>query len=665
MQTAKARKKSSVTPITRGPSPSSSPPSSILSTADKLKLIREQKGNHLNSLKRPPAYIPASADPLSNRPSTPTERRTITNADIQEQIGKTPNVSKAWTKQPSAKKKRFPVSQSIATLPKPKTKFGRGLKAFKSLVHYWHPFTEDQLDKVVVHVYRKWPVIDRLLTGKSLSSIMRFEKSDEPGTSAKCPFSLDHPDQELLHLLGSGEYKFMLTELGVPHSLMTVEVTVNDDKYPPQLDYRELVKTHPLNQSFIDGLKRRGIKLPWETEKEAEEKEEEDMGTASSAMGAMASTVTALAQKLGEGSSKGNSLDAQAIASGMNIVQEASRMGMEIVQQGIAANSEKTDPIAMLRAVTELTGAKKGDDAMTLELMRQNAALVLQMQSIQQESSKEIRGMMREFMASQQATAAAIPPPKSELEMLREAVEKRKLMDELSGNTGSRRKKDDDDEDDKPAKPSTLETVIQSAPQIIGGLATIFTMGANMFHNYTLMRAGAPLANTNHQGDVQAHHATPGLPQPAQQPNPAQSQQPGLQAPPQQMGADGQPTQTEDPEMLALFAAQKMLTEIQSVLLAHYYGEGTDGASFAHWIITQGTGANPTKEGRKVYDGMFEAGKDKLLLLLRSHAVWNEIGQTPMKTNQFVDTFLAYDAITAKNAESESEDDEDDNKPAN
>ena len=97
--------------------------------------------------------------------------------------------------------------------------------------------------------------------------------------------------------------------------------------------------------------------------------------------------------------------------------------------------------------------------------------------------------------------------------------------------------------------------------------------------------------------------------------------------------------------MLELFQAQKMLTEISPAFLAHYYGEGTDGSTFANWIITQGLGANPTQEGRQVYDGLKEAGKDKIMFLLRSHDIWQRIGSTPQKTNAFIDSFLAYDAI--------------------
>jgi hypothetical protein len=101
-----------------------------------------------------------------------------------------------------------------------------------------------------------------------------------------------------------------------------------------------------------------------------------------------------------------------------------------------------------------------------------------------------------------------------------------------------------------------------------------------------------------------------------------------------------------------------MLTQMAPALLAHYYGEGTDGATFAHWIITQGMGANPTQEGRQVYDGLREAGKDKILLLLRSHDIWQRIGVTPQKTNAFLDSFLQYDAIMAKEDEDEGDDDD-------
>ena len=105
--------------------------------------------------------------------------------------------------------------------------------------------------------------------------------------------------------------------------------------------------------------------------------------------------------------------------------------------------------------------------------------------------------------------------------------------------------------------------------------------------------------------------------------------------------------------MIEFLQAQRMLTQMQQPLLAHYYGNDTGGDTFAHWIITGGTGANPTQAGRQIYDGLHEAGKDKILVLLRSHEVWNHIGGTPAKTDAFLNQFMNYDVTQTEVAEGE------------
>lgn len=511
---------------------------------------------------------------------------------------------------------------------------------FKKYCAYWQGLSTEHKERTRVHLYRKWPVIDRMLTGHRLATIARYEKSDEPGVSIDCPFTSDHPDQDLLHIFGSGEYKFILNELGVPNGLMTVELVIVDDAYPPQLDYKELCHSHPLNTSYIDGLRRKQIPLPWDDEKTEEEKDE--MGGANATViGAMAGAMTNMAERISKGAdTKEPSIDHKAMASGMAIIQEASNMGMRIVTEGIAANREKTDPIEMLRAVTELTGARKGDDAVTVALVEQVNTLHSQMQEQQNASNKEMRDMMRDMFKAQQVTAANVPPPKTELEILREAVEKKKLIAELTGETTevARRRKSSDDDDDETKKPTTMESLINNAPVIMQGLGMVFSMGANIFHNYVALRTGG----------AAPPQQTPGSPQQAQ----AQQQPQGQPLPPGNLQRPPE-LQTQDPEMIELLRAQQMLTQMQDTLLAHYYGEGTGGDTFALWIITNGTGANPTREGRQVYDGMKEAGKDKLLMLLRSHAIWQHIAQTPQKTATFIDTFLAYDELQEEKANEE------------
>jgi len=581
--------------------------------------MREQKAARLNSLKRKPAFTPTPANPASPRPSTKGERHEAYVAGIKNRIEESGQPSPSWR---DKTRKKHPIhgikGQNVsATLPKPPVKFGRGLRVFNQFVKYWKSLSVDHLERTRVHQYRKWPVIDRLLVGLKHSSIARYEKSDEPNVSPECPFMSETPDNDLLHMFGAGEYKFMLNELGVPNSIMTIEITVNDDAYPPQIDYRELSKSHPLNQSFIDGLRRRGVKLPWDTENETDE-QDGNMTAGANVIGQMATTMMDLAKTVSTGKGQEPTIDQKAMESGMRIVQAASEMGMKIVKEGIAANSEKTNPIEMLRAVAELTGAKKGDDALTIQLLRQTQDLNARIQELTSTHNQEMIMVMKDMLTAQKDNA---PVQRTEIDILTDAVQRKKLLEELNGGTSRKRI----DDDDAPARPTTAETLLQNAPIIMQGLVSIIGLGANIFHNYAAMRSNA--APTHSQP------GQPGQPPPQPQINPQGAL--GALEPP--------PNDTTEDEMMELQRAQQMLTAMQDALLAHYFGDGTGGDTFANWIITSGTGANPTQSGRRVYDGMREAGKDKLMYLLRSHDVWKSIGQTPQKTEAFVTTFLAYD----------------------
>ncbi len=643
MNTTKVKRRTTVSaspPVQTTPSPQPA-----VSPIDQIRQMRAAKQQQYANIGQSPKKYPMQADPDSPSPSLKFERDKLSSVTAMRHPA-----SRAPKRQISS----GPVQR---VLPKPSSKVYRGEKNFRAFLKYWHDLDpKTHLPVLVVHVYRQWPVIDRGLTGNKHSSIHRFEVTNDPASSAACPFSLEDWRSDLLHRFGSGGYKFLLNELGVPHPLVQAEVFLEDADYPPLLDMRELLVDHPMNKAYVDRLRREGVKLPGE-------EESDDMGNMDSLR--VIDTVLNAADKLN--SNKKNeppSVEQQAISAGMNIVNQAAQMGMRIMEKGIDARSAQTDPLEMLEKVSSIVGAKKGDDALTLQLMQQaheTNQRFLEMQAtnsrdiarIQEEHARE----MRDLLLTLSKRSDDAPAPKSRLDQLRETLEEKKILRELMDDEPKRRRRDDEEEEEK-KNPSDeiIVQLVKNAPAIIQGVMGLVGMGINVYMQMKNPQQQAPAP----AGGPQAAQG-PGDPsqgaQSQQGQNPAQvaglPQQQTITGPNgEQIPLTGDPEQ--DMEMKKMLNMMSNIQSLQQPLLAHFYGEGTDGLTFAEYVISGGFGAGPTPEGRRFYEELKSFGQEKILMFLKTQAVWEKIGTVPGKAEKFLEEFLNYDEIMA---EQEREDD--------
>lgn len=120
-------------------------------------------------------------------------------------------------------------------------------------------------ENVAWYLYRKWPVIDKCLVHgpKADTNIDKFHEAMAG-------------EVDVLRKWGSGDYRLCFTDAGRPKGSQRIAETrfsLRSDDYPPVLDYAELAVEDPKNDSYVRGLRVRGL-LPGQQE------EEMDKGTA-------------------------------------------------------------------------------------------------------------------------------------------------------------------------------------------------------------------------------------------------------------------------------------------------------------------------------------------------------------------------------------------------
>jgi len=125
-----------------------------------------------------------------------------------------------------------------------------------------------EIERVRVFVYQDWPVRRQKFSpsGEKLARhIFVFEQ--EP-----CPIK-DPWQRSWLERFGSGDYTLWLKELGVDEAICSTQFSIRDGEFPAQVPVDELDMADPVNKSYIQELKGRGIRIPGEEDEEEQEEE--------------------------------------------------------------------------------------------------------------------------------------------------------------------------------------------------------------------------------------------------------------------------------------------------------------------------------------------------------------------------------------------------------
>lgn len=531
-----------------------------------------------------------------------------------------------------------PDKEKIPHLDKPPGFHPQPLKWLK----YWQDMNKKFPNRIEVYAYRTYPVTDRVKLGL-------------PKNIAKIPEPFDavtqgELEEEIIHRWGSGGYKFILHDGALGKAVVDTTISVDDRDHPPLVDLDEVELNNPQNRDFIASLKRRGVVIPGEPQL-TNAKDEEDMAAAT-AVSALSEAVSSLAGKVMENADKrvseSNNRPEAAPAPNPDVettnrsvkmmadtADASRRMMADTITEVMKLATRESDTGEKMKAIVELVKALQPATQSTQpqtdnpESARLREDLKSAMNLIAQMRDQEMQALRREIQELRTSTTAAqttaagvaIRPPGSEssnpISQLKEILSVADQVRNLSGGAA-------EEAADKAAGPWWVPLATMAMPLIAGAMNAI----QGIVYNMALSKTG--------QGQ-----AAPPVPiQPPEMPGyeAEQPQQPGMPMPPV-VGAQPQ-QQPQDAGVNPMNMILTFLHELEQPLLSAL-DRGDSGDMFAEALINF--------KGRMPYNFLKEQGKEVVMKLLRSYPpIWNKVQLSFSSFNTFLDEFLAYDEIVAK-----------------
>src|ERR1700677_1326537 len=529
---------------------------------------------------------------------------------------------------PAERVKTAKESKTKTILPRPK-----GLRVTMEAFLKWAgTFNEEQKGRALFHVYREYPVIDLLLIGETKPKLVAQY-------SGKLPFESPNWQEWILkdqQWGGSGGYKILCTEIGVPGCISMVKFSLDDGDYPPIVDPKSLVVGHPDNKGFITGLRSRGIRMPGDNpEAERIEKEEE---AEMNAVAPLAEYIIKQNAELieerresraaeGATASPEESVMAEATSEAVRVVAEGAREAIRMVgtqsTELAKAAAPQFNPIELFKAGRE----SAGDGGMQM-LTFFMTAMEKQTQAMQSMHEKNL-----EYMREKDETG---PSPSAQeqpggIDLLLAEGQKFRQLGELLGWTVRGRSRENDDAPPRqiePAKESTLD-------KLFGKLAenpTLLVTGIFGITNLvqTFMGKGKPAEEVLKAATAVASSAG------------------AIQVP-----AAPDPAIEEDRRKLAL---QNFLKAIEPLFLKHFFDqtqEALNGYTFAEDFLSMSqspTGqlvlipeGQVTDLGRQQYDQIKAGGPVHFDRIIRNYEpVWNLIQGNQPKYQEFLKQFFNF-----------------------
>jgi hypothetical protein len=529
---------------------------------------------------------------------------------------------------------------------------------------YWRALPDECLDRSMVYVYRTWPVLNwyNILSLEEAEQVRLKQRTittniDKPNA----PFESPDWQSEILHRYGSGNYHFKLNDIGIkgnnqfPHkNICMCDVTgVRDSDHPPVIgDLRLIDMGDPDNQSYIQHLRMKGVRLPGDP---AGGGEDDMAGATAEVLGKAMDTISDLSNRAATAAAKAEQLnkdkvaqpntDVQATAGvrAVELVAEAANKGnkiaMDMLAQVQAAQGKREDPLEFHKTVMEAAGKLTPAPAQQDGGVKEVLMLMMNMQT---ENFKMMMGQMEARLAftekmlaeeraartamatagnlqqpgggapgtqSANGVGTAIDPrrPKTFIEQLKEVAQAKDALGSLF-NMGD-------------GTPADMPGWV---PYALQGLGMITTGVMNYQYNAAVAKTG--MGQPQAPPDLNAEPREPG--QTGDTENQAQNQtgDGGAGWPKQQAKADG----TGGGDMLD--AGKKFLERLQQPL-ADALSRNMPGYEFAgHLIVAEGTMA---------YDYLVEQGKDRVLQLLQQNpVVWQLVMTNPKRFDKFLDEFL-------------------------
>lgn len=549
-------------------------------------------------------------------------------ADTAEPVDLQAGTSHKRVDGPAARAKTAKESKKKTILPKPKS-----LRATPEAFFKWaSTFNEEQKGRAVFHMYRDYPVIDLMLIGEQKPKLIaQFQGffPCEPGDWQT--WVLQNRDWG-----GSGSYKIICTEIGVPGAISMCKFTVDDGDYPPVVDPKSLVVGHPDNKGYIAGLRSRGIRMPGDDpEAERIEKEEEaEMNVAGPLAEHIIKQNAELIQEMRErrededqGQSTEGSVMAEATSEAVRVVAEGAREAIRMVgtqsTELAKASAPQFNPLELFKAGRESAG-----DGGTAMLHMFISSQERQMQAMAAMHEKTL-----DYMREKDEKAAVSSAPAEQpggIDLLLAEGQKFRQLGELFGWT-SRRSRDADDTPPRqiePPKESAVDKLLTKLAENPAILVTGIFGVTNLIQ--TFMGKGKPTEEVMKAAGAVSGSLS-GQPQVPAAPDPA------IEAERQRAG-------------LLVF-----LKAIEPLFIKHFFDEAKeslDGYTFAEDFLSMTetpagivfTPEGPiTALGKGQYDQIKAGGPVQFDRIIRDyHPIWSLIGGNMPKYQTFLKQFFNF-----------------------
>jgi hypothetical protein len=516
-----------------------------------------------------------------------------------------------------------PDKIDVPHLPKPPSYRPKPAAGFK----YWRDTDAKYPNRVLVYGYRRWPITNRDLVGKSRN----IDK-------ISVPFPEDF-ENEILHRYGSGDYRFDLTDSAFNKKVCEISISgLRDPDYPPAIELEELVMDDPANRSYVENLRIKG--QLGSANKGEDVAGNEALASVLESNQALTERVLDMAteRQAPEAEKHPVNIDVEAASRSMDIIDRAAGMGERIIEKATTKAAEiggrQQDPLAIVDGLVKIVESMRpktestGPDPMLtalLEEAKQLRAQLFEVQKTQMDALRQDLAAARVAGMNPQLQQPLLPgqAPGFQPQMLDGLDKLMNVLDRLKKSFGG------GEEELERAREAPTNMWASILPIAIPAFTGVVAMLSNMMYNYAASKMGREPT------------APPQVPQGAYTPEQLAelaagqpvTEQPGQPQPQAPGGADmGNPY-------------TKMLAELKDPLLRALNNpdveEGSHpGADFAYLLMQW--------KGRMAYDALRELGKDVIIQLLHTYPpIWTEVVKTPQKFSAFLDEFLAYDQLMA------------------
>jgi len=545
---------------------------------------------------------------------------------------------------------------------------------------YWGSLNQALRDRVIVYVYRKWPVLNKYWCPKCEETLTPPDNKRKPCFCVNCGWrgkittnidKLTGPIEasDVLQVWGTGHYMFMLVDtdsrIGGVVCSTVVKTETNFRNHPPAVpDKRDVVSDDPTNRSYVEYLRSKREKLRGDI---LNENGEEDFMSASN--GELVNKLVDKIVDMGSGrserlmsrrlsrSARGGEAGNSAMDRMSDLMAKTADRSNDFLLRSVErSQAMNANPMEQFKATAELVkslmGGNKGNDSSSMvtlvqTFMARDAEMNKSVLMLYEGEARQLRTQITD-MARKLETREAPAPVKTFKEMIQDMAEMKTVFRDVmgvseGGNSGG-------GDSDTGFDWAGLASAIM--PSVMSGIVAIT-------HNLAIVsqaqQAGGTPGSTpgGSAGAVVAPiSAAAAMPVQPQQPQPGAGVQPlqPLQShqPDNQNIEDGQPRNEDEMNLLMMKQFQDMFTRLQPSLVYHLElpEEEADGGLFADELVR-----HYGEQTYKALHGLGEAQLKAILLQWGSAPVTTVALARPTHFDLFIHQFMTAFDETADTGE--------------